>query len=617
MATLRECRSCCLRSGTLFSMPGLSRRGFLAAAGALSASLGLDLARVGPSLAAPLAPAVDAPSTLLQTIRQRTVGYRQYRTLVSSPGEPYLPRVDLLDRAPRPERARTRRSLFYLGHLSDVHIIDAQSPARVEPLLAQSVATWNGSARPQDTLTTYVLAEMVAAMNALRQSPVTGAPVVAFLNTGDNADMHSGLELEWYIRLLDGATFTPNSGAAGVYEGMQSWHETQMIFHPEQPAGDAYGEYGFPTIPGMLTAAVSNDVTSEGLSAPWYTVFGNHDSLYFGFFPVDSALRSLAVGDSKPYEWEALMLNYAQGWAQQSNPLARAVHSFTTNFGFASGFKSVTPDADRRLIDTKRFIQAHLDSPATPGPVGHGFTQANLDAETTYWSTTIGQRLRVFGLDTCNTVLGADGAVPLDQFNWLRAGLVDAANRKQLAIIMSHHNSLTLENGAQPAIGPSQPLIHSEQFIEMLLEFPNMIAWINGHTHINTIQAHPRPEGTGGFWEVTTASCIDFPQQQQMVEIVDNRDGTLSIFTTVVDHASTPQWTEGDFSQSGLASLSRQLASNDFTENPLMRRGSAASRNTELLLPSPFDLSDITDAQLEAMHLRSRAQQLKTQAGPR
>lgn len=598
-------------------MSGMGRRKFLTLVGSLGVAFSLDLTRVGSAMAAPLTAAKDAPSSLLSTITQRNIGVREYRTLTAAAGEPYVVRTDLLNADPDAARTGKRRSLYYLGHVSDIHIIDAQTPARVEPLLAQSVATWNGSARPQDTLSTHVLASMVTAMNALHESPVTGAPVAAYLNTGDNADMHSGLELDWYIKLLDGGTLTPNSGAPDVYEGVQAWQDTQMIFHPEDPQGDAYGDYGFPRIPGLLNAAVSLPVTSEGFKAPWFTVFGNHDALYFGFFPVDSALRSLAVGSAKPYEWEALTLNYAQGWAQQSNPLARAVHGITTNFGLKNGFKTVTPDADRALIDQNRFIQAHLDSPANPGPVGHGFTQANIENGTSYWSTTIGPRLRIFGLDTCNSVLGADGAVPQDQFDWLEAGLKDARNRDQLAVVMSHHNSLTLENGAQPAIGPSQPLVHADQFIDMLLQYPNMVAWINGHTHINTIQAHSGPDGRSGFWEVTTASCIDFPQQQQMVEIVDNRDGTLSLFTTVVDHAAGPEWIEGDFSQTGLASLSRQLASNDFTENPLMRRGSEASRNTELLMRAPFDLSKITDAEIEAMHVVSRARKLASGSEPR
>lgn len=147
----------------------------------------------------------------------------------------------------------------------------------------------------------------------------------------------------------------------------------------------------------------------------------------------------------------------------------------------------------------------------------------------------------------------------------------------------------------------------------MLLRYPVVVGWLNGHTHLNQILAHRREAG-GGFWEITTASCIDFPQQQQTVEIVDNRDGTLSLLTTVVDHAAdaTPG-AGGDYLS--LAARSRELASNDWAETPLMRRGSALDRNTELLLPAPFDLETITDAALEAQHLVARSRILTHEQG--
>jgi hypothetical protein len=121
------------------------------------------------------------------------------------------------------------------------------------------------------------LAEMTRAMNAATLSPLTGAPMAAAVNTGDSADQHSTLELDWYIGVLDGGSFTPNSGKAGEYEGVQVWDNT-WAWHPEDPSNDDFGAYGFPTIPGLLNAAVSQTVTSPGLSVPWYAVFGNHDS---------------------------------------------------------------------------------------------------------------------------------------------------------------------------------------------------------------------------------------------------------------------------------------------------------------------------------------------------
>ena len=51
---------------------------------------------------------------------------------------------------------------------------------------------------------------------------------------------------------------------------------------------------------------------------------------------------------------------------------------------------------------------------------------------------------------------------------------------------------------------------------DLLLRFPNVVLWVNGHTHINEVTAHARgPDAAvaGGFFEITTASLIDWPQQ--------------------------------------------------------------------------------------------------------
>ncbi|MEK9809915.1 MAG: hypothetical protein VW362_05675, partial [Candidatus Nanopelagicales bacterium] len=112
----------------------------------------------------------------------------------------------------------------------------------------------------------------------------------------------------------------------------------------------------------------------------------------------------------------------------------------------------------------------------------------------------------------------------------------------------------------------------------------------------------------GGFWEITTASCVDFPQQQQLVELVDNRDGTMSIFVTALDHAAPPAWSEGDLSQTGLASLSRELAANAWLNKPALRAGTPLDRNVELLMPAPIELSRIADADIEAVQMKAKTQ---------
>ena len=132
-------------------MSGLSRRQFLATAAAAAAAAGIPLETVGAAAAAEVTPAADAPSTLLQTMLQGGTVKGEYRTLVAGPGESYLPRVDLLGRAPDAARVAARRSLLYLGHLSDMHVIDAQSPGRIEPMIVQDHSAW-GSASPPTSI---------------------------------------------------------------------------------------------------------------------------------------------------------------------------------------------------------------------------------------------------------------------------------------------------------------------------------------------------------------------------------------------------------------------------------------------------------------------------------
>ena len=111
-----------------------------------------------------------------------------------------------------------------------------------------------------------------------------------------------------------------------------------------------------------------------------------------------------------------------------------------------------------------------------------------------------------------------------------------AASTGKYVLVFSHHTSGTMDNPLIATGLDLQPRVLGDAVLELLLSQPNVVAWVNGHTHQNQVWSHARPDGPG-FWEINTASHIDFPQQSRLIELVDNNDGTLSIFTTMVDHA--------------------------------------------------------------------------------
>lgn len=196
-------------------------------------------------------------------------------------------------------------------------------------------------------------------------------------------------------------------------------------------------------------------------------------------------------------------------------------------------------------------------------------------------------------LDTVNQNGEADGSLDPEQFAWLLRTLDDAPHR--LTLIVSHHTGGTMGNRLIGLRGGFRRIV-GETVVRALLERPQVVLWVNGHTHENTVTPRRRQGGDGGFWEITTASHIDWPQQVRTIEIVDNVDGTLSFFGTVVDSAADAVWSGGIAHPADLASLSRELAANDPQQSARPAavvdglRGSARDRNVELLLPKPAGL---------------------------
>jgi len=475
------------------------------------------------------------------------------------------------------------------AHITDLHMTDVESPVRFEfinrhykdPRFRELLPMH----RAQEALNAHAIDAMVRTIKRIRGGPLTGRPLELVAMTGDAVDNLQGNELAAVLALLDGGRVEPNSGGP-TYEGVQSptWPD-DIFWKPDgSPGEDQYRKaLGFPLMPGLLERALQ-PFHSAGLGLPWLGCRGNHEVVCQGVGIVNRALEGYVVGTRKPFR------------LPDGIDLETAIETFVQQpEAFMSGpYMDVTADSTRRQFVLGEFVDAHLQSKERPR--GHGFTAENLQQETAYYYHDT-PTLRFITLDTACPGGGAEGCITATQLHWLERRLeevhstfrsrdgttVRTSNEDRLVVILSHHPLETLTNQrAHQAEGA----IHADprHLLATLLRFDNVVLWLNGHIHANRVRAHADENGGGGFWEVTTASLVDWPCQGRVVEIVDAGDGLLAIACTMVDHDG-----------SELSALHRELAGNEpgagFASG---RAGSPLDRNVILPLRAPFPLSGLS-----------------------
>ena len=538
----------------------------------------------------PTPTAAGAPTTLDGTLLRGPAGSGGFVELVASPGEPHVLRADL-GIAAKAERTSTRTPLLVFSHLTDMHVVDAQSPARVEFLdrIADGVperALLDAAYRPQEFLSAQVVETMAATVRAVGVGPVSKRKVAFAISTGDAVDNCQENELRWTIDLLDGgASVRADSGDLSTWEGVSdsdSRYWNTNYWHPDGPPSAKPRDlpmtrFGFPRVPGLLDA-VRRPFPATGLGLPWYTAYGNHDGLIQGNAPLGGAFSSISTGDTKITGLPAgtSPASFAAGLLA-GKPLPEGLPS-----------RRVTADAKRRIVSRKEVVAAHFETTGTPN--GHGFTADNRSEGTAYYTFEPTTEVLGIVLDTVNPGGLSNGSIDRTQLAWLEQQL--EASSDKIVVIFSHHTLATMDN-AKLAAGEKTARVLGPTVLALLLQHPQVVLWVNGHTHRNAVVAHKRPTGNGGFFELNTASHIDWPQQSRLVEIMDNRDGTLSVFGTIVDFAAP----EADLTKletpAQLAAVSRLLAANDWQERDGHtstvdgRRGRVSDRNVELIVPNP------------------------------
>jgi 3',5'-cyclic AMP phosphodiesterase CpdA len=426
--------------------------------------------------------------------------------LTRGPGEPLRPRTEL------GPLAAVLGPLATIAHVTDAHVLDAESPARVT-FLDRLGPPFQSTFRPHETLTAQVLAGAMYAIRALAPDAV--------IQGGDLIDNDQANELALALAVLKGGRAMPGSGPPG-YFGVQSPFDADPFYY--RPDLDA------PRHPGLLAAATRRFRT-PGVTGALYPVLGDHDILVAGEIAPTPRTRALALGDQAVWD---LPLGLAAppglsggqnassgvGYSPDGPPSPGLVEQFLRQALSAPKVR-VPPDPARRELDPSEVIDRVRDAARQPA------SGALLD-----YRADIGASVRLLVLDLARRGGGSGGLVHPGQAAWL-AGELAAAGERWILVVS--HQPLVTSAGAGPILAA-------------LDRHPRVIAAISGHIHRNQIAARPTP--AGGYWLISTASLIDYPQQARALRVLGTAGGGVAIQTWMLDHAFPGE----------LGTISRQLA---------------------------------------------------------
>ncbi len=563
----------------------LGRRSFL---GGMTLVAAAAVTGTAPALAHASKRLHSTAGTTLEQVGLRDPG-NGYRRLKARRGYPLVVREELArGKSGRDDR---RHGLASVVQLTDLHVTDVQSPMRVEFLHLLAGPAF----RPQEALGPLATASLVRRVNSLQGGPATGRAFDALVSTGDNTDNHERVELDWYLTLLAGGTIVPNTGARDRWESVQTFGDP-LFYNPEAHHGDMYKRAGFPQVDGYFRRVMA-PVSSAGVKIPWYAVFGNHDDSVQGTLPADwEFLRAMYTSDRKitGFASDRDAKAYVQA-AQGGGAVALSNDAVSLT-------RRVTADERRVPFTPFEFIKAHLREDVDgAGPHGHGFSENDLNAVCGYYTFPIAEGVTGISLDSTNRAGYTNGSIDDRQWKWLKSVLragssvyYDDLGVRQhhdasdtMFVLFSHHGSKTMNNPVLPGDGTGIRHLGPE-LVSLLSHYPNVVAWVNGHVHANNITAHRHAlDARRSWWEINTASHVDFPQMARVIELADNHDGTVSIFTTLIESNAPYQADYDTTDPDGLASLYREFGANDI-HTMARRLGTSVDHNTELLLAHPW-----------------------------
>jgi len=414
-------------------------------------------------------------------------------------------------------------SLLHFFTMTDIHITDKESPAQLiymsqfnSGIGANAISLYSGIM----LYTTHVLDAAMQTVNAVHKKK----PIDFGISLGDAANCAGYNELRWYIDVIDGKEINPDSGA-----------KDDPIPGPHNDYQDRYKATGLDS------------------SIPWYQTLGNHDQYWMGSKPVSDYLHQSYIGENILLIGNVLApggidaRDYYMGTLDGST-----IYGDIFGAGTVSDFPNppkVAADPDRRPVTRQEWMSEFLNTSSKP--VGHGFTQENVDKDFACYSfepnADVPIKVIVLdnnvkkdtpGLDPTSNIYGY-GTLDEERYNWLVAELEEGQANDKLMIIAAHIPIGVEESGALTGWWKDS-YVTEPQLTAKLQEYSNLILWLAGHRHRNAITPFKSPDADHpelGFWGVETVSLREFPQQFRLFEILHNSDNTISIMATNVDPA--------------------------------------------------------------------------------
>jgi 3',5'-cyclic AMP phosphodiesterase CpdA len=430
-------------------------------------------------------------------------------------GEPVLRRT--LDDTQAPEPGANAALITRFVHLADSQLADDESPARVINVDSPMGLT-GGAFRPQEGHACRILNAAVRTINKIHED----SPLSLVLLGGDNADNAQANEVDWVLSLLSGqAELECDSGA-----------NDDPVAGPNNDPKDPF--------------------VAEGLDVPWVWVTGNHDILNQGNYAVTS------YADTYLSDYSEVG---ARDWSQPGGPVVVG---------------DVVADPARAGLSSSEILtRVRADGD------GHGITEEAASSGRAYYQVDIaGSDVRLLVLDTAAPLGSAEGLIHRGEVdNFLVPALDMALAAGKYVIVTSHHASGQLTDGGGFGGVAQDDAVLTEEFRNILGEYPNVLMHLAGHTHHHKIERLVPSEAPYTYWEVETAALADFPHQMRVIEIWDLDNGFLSIRSVAFDYQ-----TESD----AVAEEGRSLGFLDFTSGWQGEgRGDANDRNVELYVPAP------------------------------